>query len=209
MDIEKIKNYDWVLIVAIALLVVALANFIFVLKDVAEYRKFTGYDVETGKANLSVESEANIAFFVNGTDWGSGRVNNSEDDYANLTTEGDVYAGDWDANNQPLVLHNIGNSNVSLDLRADKTADDFIGGTVDGGPLYLIRASNNETDACTSIANFNDYEDINTSDQRACDELQYSSDKNSMNLDIKLKIPSDASEGTKESIITATGEAIE
>lgn len=209
MDIEKIKNYDWVLIVAIALLVVALANFMLVLKDVTEYRKFTGYDVETGKANLTVESEANIAFFVNGTDWGSGGVNSSEDDYANLSTEGEVYAGDWDTNNQPLVLHNIGNSNVSLDLKADNDADGFIEGTTGGGPLYLINVSNNETDACTGIANFSDYEEITTSDQRACDELQYSSDKNSMNIDIKLKIPSDAPEGTKESIITATGEAIE
>lgn len=209
MDIQKIKSQDWVLLIAVVLLVVAFTNFMFVLKDVSDYRKWTGYATDTGKANLTVKSEINIEFFVNNTDWGAGGVNSSYDS-ATLFTNGTVTndAG-WDPNNQPLVLHNVGNENASIAIRANNTADQFIGGSTGGGPLYQINVSNNESDSCVeSIANFSSYQDIEENYNLTCSNLGYASNHNSLNFDIKIRVPSDSPTGTKASIITAEGSSV-
>ena len=206
MNNTGIKGYDWVMIVAVGLLVVSLGNFIFALGGLTNLLGFTGYATETGKANLTVESEANIAFFVNTTDWGSGKVNSSEGDYAIIDTEGTVTAGNWAPNTQPLVLHNIGNTNVILNLSAGKTPEEFINGSAGGGPLYQLKSVENETNACTgTMTNFDGvYENLTTSNTEVCSNLQYASGNNSLNFHINLRIPSDSPVGTKEDIITAT-----
>jgi len=207
MDIQKIKSQDWVLLVAVVLLVVAFTNFMFVLKDVSDYSKWTGYATDTGKANLTVSSEANIIFFVNNTDWGAGGVNGSIETYADLFTNGTVSAaGSWSVNNQPLVLENVGNSNVYVDLKANNTAQQFINGT---NPEYEIEVSDNESTSCSGgVGNFSAYQTIGPVYNRTCDNFGYSDDSDSLNVDIHVRVPQDSPTGTKASIITASAEVV-
>lgn len=196
------------IIIAGIFLFLALGNLFYNLEnsDTDFITGFAGSD--TGEASVEIVGAISINFSVNSTDFGSGAVNTSAPNpgYALLFTNGTVTYGNWSSNTQFLVLENVGNLNVSFDLNATNGADGFIGGS---GPLYQVKISNNESNSCNGTSNFTDYHDINVSAQLGCSLFQFHDTKDELNLDIKLKIPSSATPGTKSSTIIATAIAVE
>lgn len=189
---------------AVILLVFAVVNFSYTIFQLGGFGVLTGFASDTGEASVTVSSSANLNFTTNSTDWGSGAVNETAD-FALLYTNGTIIDGGWSSNTQFLVLENIGNINVTLNFSSNKNASTFIGGTT---PLFQILVNNNETNSCSNFTGFNAaYQDINASAVSCCNNFAYGTN-NSLNVDIKLKIPSDATAGSKSAIITASAEAV-
>ena len=77
---------DFLLVLAVVLVGLSLFGLIVTLS------KFTGYStIETGTANLSVESQTNINFSIASINWGAGRVTQGQT-FATLDSEGTVTA---------------------------------------------------------------------------------------------------------------------
>ena len=198
-------NNDYFMNFAVVVLVISILLFGFSLFNFV--KPFTGYATDTAQTYVDVAGEASIEFTTNVTGWGTGAVNSSFDS-AILVTNGTVTHGNWSSNNNPLYLENVGNVNASLDLKADSDADGFIGGTRDGGPLFQIKVTNNESNSCPTIGNFSSFQDIDTTDRRTCDEFEFTDTKDSLQIDIYLRVPGDAPPGNKTAIITATAEVV-
>ena len=108
--------------------------------------KFTGYVADTGTANLTVESQTSVNFSIDVINWGSGRIDVGETS-ATLDSEGNITNGNWTVVTAGLVLENLGNVNVTIDLKTGEDASEFIGGT---SPSYRWKVSNNESASCTA-----------------------------------------------------------
>ncbi|MCF7910487.1 hypothetical protein K9L16_02335 [Candidatus Pacearchaeota archaeon] len=189
---------------SIILFVTSIGGFAYVLFQVGGLGNLTGLATDTGQASVEISSSANLNFTTDTTDWGSGYVNTTAD-YALLYTNGTIINGTWANNTEFLVLANVGNVNVTLNFSADNNATTFIGG---GSPLYQILVTNNETGSCETFTGFNSsYQDLNTTSSPCCSNFLWGTN-NTLNLNIKLQIPSDAPTGVKTSVITATGEVI-
>jgi len=189
--------------------------------------KITGNATSTGTVNFTIKSLVQINFTTNIINWGSGTVNVGES-YATLCTAynnaSNVSNGNWTSNVAGLVVENIGNQNVTLDLKTGEDANSFIGGT---SPSYKFNVSNVEATSCTNASggivgekqvvlvggSFNlstQFWDVNTTDPgtRICDDFTFNDSRDSIRIDIFLEIPSDAWSNRTGSaigdIITAT-----
>jgi len=168
---------------------------------VATIGKMTGYVADTGTANLTVESQLSINFTTDTINWGSGRVDYGETS-ATLDSEGTKINGNWTAVTAGLVLENIGNVNVTVDLKTGEDASEFIGGT---NPTYEWKVSNNESASCTDGNELMDsYTDVNKSDARFCGQFSSLEASNQLEININITIPEDSIRGALGDTITAT-----
>jgi hypothetical protein len=178
--------------------------------------KLTGFATETATINLTVESAAVINFTTDNIDWGSGRVDNGEEN-ATLNTainnESNVSQGNWTGNTAGLVLENIGNRNVTLNLTAGVTgAAALLGGT---GPEYEFNITNSDPNSCRNSSGgiegaelgFLDiFETANNTQKEICRYFDFSDGSDTLRIDVKLVVPSDGRTGAISDIITATFE---
>lgn len=172
--------------------------------------ELTGFALtDTGIINVTIETAASINFTVDILQLGSGVVTPGQTATVS-SDQGTSPNAFWSgaAEEGQLLLENNGNSNVTIDLKAT-TANDaaaiFIGGT---SPSFKLRVTNNETGSCVSIANFTNFDEVTTSDQEACSNLQWDDGKDLINIDAELTIPNDATPGNRQATITATATGI-
>ncbi len=193
------KQADFLFIIAIIAVLVAFSNLIITLNTI---KTLTGYATEEGSANLTIESSVDINFSVDSVNWGSGRITAGESS-AILVSNGTVVNGNWTVVEDGLRLQNLGNQNVTINLTAHKTDAEFIGGT---NPEYQWNISNYIADSCTEFdVPLGDYWDVNKTpaEPMVCDPLQFGS-SNTVEIDIRLYIPLDSSQGALSDYITAT-----
>jgi len=164
----------------------------------------TGYAIsDTGLVNVTITSSASIVFTTALLDFGSGVVTPSAT--AVIDSDGTNTSWSGTAVNSELVLENDGNVNVSFTLLVNNAADAFIGGTT---PTFEVKVNNSETNSCTAInANFSSYSSITTSAKLACDNFQFITGADTVNIDVNITINDDAV-GAKTSTITATATAV-
>lgn len=174
-----------------------------VLLTVLFYNYFpTGNAV--GNLNVTIYSLASINFTMDFINFGSGSVylNSSS---ASIDTRGNVTGGNWTPISQGFIVENIGNTNLSVFLKSGKNAVDFLGGT---SPGYYYMFNNSEANSCTqpSIIIGNWFA-VNTTGygDKICNNMQYSDSNDSIRIDLKLVIPSDAMRGSREDVFTVTG----
>jgi hypothetical protein len=169
---------------AIIVIVIALASI---------GMKFTGFATaeDTAVVNITIASSAAINFTTDFISFGSGSVNTGEAS-ATVSTDADTVTGTWQNTTPKLVLENIGNVDVALGLKSDKVASDLIGGT---SPSFKYKVS----DTCVK-----GYTEFLTSEAAIC-PFPFANANDSITLDIKMLIPSDAIPGSKTAIITAVG----
>ncbi len=186
---------------AIVLLVVSLVVF---FVNVNKFFKITGK--ATGTANLTIVSVVNINFTISNISFGSGSVTLGSNN-ATIDTLGNVINGNWTPVTEGFILENLGNNNVTLYLKSGKTAAQFLGGT---GPSYQYNVTNNETGSCINATGFSLglWTDVNTSGDGDLICNPFGISANSINIDLKLVIPSDARIGSQSDVFTATGTAI-
>jgi hypothetical protein len=115
-------------------------------------RGVTGYAVDVGSVNVTVQETTLLNFTSHNINWGSGAVTEGHTSAMIDTYDGGIIEfGTWNPVGEGFVIRNEGNVNVSLNLTNGKNAASFIGGT---NPYYKFRVNNVEEGACTPPADF-------------------------------------------------------
>jgi hypothetical protein len=158
---------------------------------------------DTGVVNVTIEVTAALNFTTELLDFGSGAVDGGAAG-ATLSSAGagSTTDGTWTPQPGQLILENIGNTNVTLNLTTNILVADFIGGS---NPTFKANVSDNETGSCTGTQTFSSFTDISTSQQTACGVFEFNDNRDSINVDFEIYVPSDAV-GAKTVNIIATGE---
>jgi hypothetical protein len=192
--------------VAIIAVTIALFNLIVTINKVDDIETLTGFATDTGTANLTIEGAAAINFTTDIVNWGSGAVNTSMGTRAELNTStNSVFAGTWAPVGQGLILENIGNTNVTLNLNSSKNATDFIGGS---SPSFQWMVSNSKVGSCTTAPSPSAYAEVTMGGVSACPIFQWINTADTLEIDLRLVVPSDATSGAKGTVITATATAV-
>jgi hypothetical protein len=169
--------------------------------------KITGKSLNTGYLNVTLDMVVVINFTTDMVDFGIGQVTSGEFN-ATIDTIGNCVGGNWTPKNEGFVLENMGNLGVFLDLKSEKTAETFLGGT---NPEYKFNVTNIEEDSCISPISFSlgEWYDVNTTSPgtRICDFFNYSNNKDTIRIDISLTIPFDSKKGLQTDTFTATATA--
>ena len=161
----------------------------------------------------AVEENIAINFTRDTLDFGSGRIFSGS---PNATLDSgrtgaaiatNVTGGNFSGNTGGLVLENIGNANLTLWLKTNRTASDFIRGTA---PEYQYNVTNNETGSCVNTSGFNlgFLNDMNATNSsldgtRICDKFFFEATRDVVRIDIRLVIPSDSRTGLLSDTIIA------
>lgn len=189
-------------------LVSFLAIVVIVISVVILGFSLTGKVTDTGVVNVTVESVVSINFTTDFLDFQAGSVSTGQAS-ATLYTNGTVVNGNWTSPGSNFVIENIGNNNVTLDIASGKTAADFIGGT---SPDYEYNVSNVEASSCTNATGFSlgVFYDVNATSPgtRVCSVFEYIDSRDTISIDLKLVIPSDAAGGEQTDTFTATATAV-
>lgn len=163
--------------------------------------RLTGHSVtETAIINVSVGSSAAIRFTTNLTNFGAGTVNSGALG-ATINTEGVVINGSWLPVNNPLVVQNIGNVNVSLSIQSDKNASEFLGNINDAQFKYKIVPINN---SCPTN-NRENYGEFQKEPEIVCPVFKAQPLSDTINIHVQLYIPSNVPQGNYTATITAIG----
>jgi hypothetical protein len=198
----------------VAAIVVSLAGTIISLNKLGSIST-TGYASNVNAtARVNVNAVSSVVFRISSMDWGTGSVtaNASATQFnctliSNATNSVDCFG--FNVVTNPFVLENDGNTNVSVTLKSNATATQFIGGTaVYGGPVFQYNVSNNETSSCVTPAPAG-FTDVNVTGAgtQICDVLDSTDTKDTIKIHIKINIPYTATTGdrTANLMATATG----
>ena len=178
----------------------------------------TGYVASTtGTATVNVSSIESLTFTAAAIDFGIGSVNGSGT-WNNCTMYANASGADFKGSGcvnfsatlqPPLTIENDGNKNLSVQLAANATAAQFIGGN-SVTPLFQYAVYNNETSSCAYNATPGVWTDVNTTGAGTliCPDFQKDSIKDTLNIGVKILIPLDALGGARTAKFTATGTAI-
>ncbi len=209
-------NSDSLLLtVAVVSVIIVLISVGFTYNSISTFRNFlTGFAVEEGHVQVEIISAAAINITSAGGElgsktinWGPGAVAPGAD-FAILATNGTVFQSDptytWTMINGGFIIQNIGNVNVTLSVTAID-ATDFVGGT---GALFQYNITNTKLDSCifeTGIveSTYIDFSDIATP---ICSSFSSIPDKDTINMDVLLRIPRDAPPGALDTTVTLTYE---
>lgn len=201
------KNNKTLFTLAVIVILIALVNIGITFYKFGGFDRLTGRATDAGSANLSIQSVATVNFTTAIINWGDGAVVEDAGHALLDSTNGTVEDGNWTPNSAGLILQNDGNVNVRINLTASNNATTFIGGTVDGGPLYEIKTNYSEIGSCVSgLAS--SYYTANTSQMPSCGNLTYVNTNDTLRIDVRVVIPQDAEVGVKGSVITATATAV-
>ena len=192
---------------AIALFIISLIVF---FVNVDKFFKITGKVTNLGTANLTVESTININFTTANINWGSGSVTAGNANATLDTSAGanNVTRGNWTGNTAGLILENIGNNNVSLDIKSGVNAATLLGGA---SPLYQFNFTSLEATSCTfnsTTTTAATFYDANGTDRRVCNIFNVDQGADTLRIDVKIAIPSNSKTGAIGDIITATATGI-
>jgi hypothetical protein len=215
---EELSNRTLIVFVALVLVFSMLSTAVFISRYNGE--KISAAAIaDQARARVNITTRASINFTVDFVDWGSGYVNDTAL-YCQMNTEGEknpsnctnfttVYEG--------LRLENDGNRNVEVNISANNSAAEFLGGT---GPLYEWKMANNESDSCGSIGigtncvtnatalQHQVYTTVPTSPTLICPCFRAQNPSDLINVELQIRIPSDSYTGLRESTITAVGTAV-
>jgi hypothetical protein len=160
-----------------------------------------------GTLNITVYKFVNINFTTNMVNFGNGAIDSGKPN-ATIDTLGNVINGNWTPTNNGFILENIGNVDVSLDLKSGKTAVQFLGGS---DPLYQYNFTDKagETGSCTNGAfSKGTWINVNITGDRLCNPLKFIDTNDTIRIDLKLVIPADSLTGNLTDIFTAVATAI-
>lgn len=161
-------------------------------------------------ARLNVSGATSIVFRTATIDWGTGFVNNSPT--CNLTTSGipghRSGCGNFTDLGQPgpLVLENDGNQIVNVTLQLNMTAETWIG----TGAVALANATENSTNvgtACT-VGLLTTLTSVSTTPLTICENFDYADDEDTLDIGLKVELPSSSPPGEKTVSIIATATSI-
>jgi len=193
----QITAYIAIAVIVVSLLVIGM--------------RLTGHVVESsGIVNVSVDPTAAINFTTDFINFGNGSVNAGSASAILQSNDTAAVNGGWNWNvPQNFTLENIGNVNVVLDLKTNKDAAAFIGGT---NPEYQYGVNVNESEAtsCNTTIIFNQWYTVNnvSSGDTICSNFSFVDAHDQLEISVRLVIPSDSLTGNFTDTFTATATAI-
>jgi len=212
---EEISNKT-LAILLIAAIVISLGGTLISLNRLARIKIpiITGFygAAEEAIVQLEITSLVQVNFTTDTINWGSGYVTagydfcvlNSYDAAigANCTAFTPQTAG--------LVLENVGNKNVTLNITMQKDAATFIGGT---SPVCQWNVSELESGSAPGLAlTAGEWQTASTTSVVVCNStgngFLATDATDTLNFDVLVQIPSDASAGTKSDVMTASAAQI-
>lgn len=198
-------------ILLIGAIVISLGGTLISLNRLARVRipLITGLIADEATVNLTIGTLTQVNWTTFDLDWGSGTVVQGKAT-CKLHTLNDTLDAinctgfEADAGG-PLVLENVGNKNVVLNISTGKTAADFISGY---NPVYQWNASDIEPGSCVNVTTvtyvLGDWQAGSATHTTVCDVFYASENADTMQFDVMIVIPSNATAGDKTDIITAT-----
>lgn len=168
--------------------------------------RLTGFVVVTDTAvvNVTITETTAINFTTDFLNLGTGAVNTGTSS-ATVDSDGGSVGGSWAPTPGNLTLQNIGNKNVSLQISMGKTAAQYIGGT---NPLYQFKFANNEAGSCVNATAMGVWANASTSNISLCTNFLAGDENDTINIGVKLTIPSSSLTGTQTDTFTATATTI-
>jgi hypothetical protein len=167
--------------------------------------RMTGYATGTGIVNVTVNSQTSINFTTNFINFSSGYVNAG---YANSTLDSNgttsAPSGTWTWTASNFTIVNLGNGNVTLELKSGKTAATLLAGT---SPAYRYAVLNQKANSCgTAGVTLGAWNTVNTvsNGDTICSNFSYLQTSNSVAIYVQLVVPSDAVTGNLTDTFTAT-----
>ena len=203
MKIVKMKNNNFLIIVAIIAVAMALLNLGITINKIGDIKSLTGYASEEGTLNFTIESSAAVVFDVDSIDWESGRVTEGEAT-ATIDSENTMTNGNWTHVTEGFRLANTGNCNVSFTIQSAKDSSDLLG----AGSTYGAKVESNETEACSGTSDFDSYTALTKGEQSGCTNFGWEDDVDLVNIEVQLVISKDATEGAKSDTLTIAANCI-
>lgn len=168
----------------------------------------TGRASNSAYLNITLDPAVLINFTTDLVDFGEGQVTPGNFN-ATINSLGECVGGTWTPSNQGFLLENMGNINVTVDLKSEKNADTFLGGT---SPEYKFNVTNIEAGSCVNGTGFllSQWVDVNTTypGTRICSNFMFLDSNDSLRIDIQIVVPSDSLKGLQTDTFTATATAI-
>lgn len=205
------RTLSYIMVGAMFITILSTAATLTRLDMVQSQRVLTGFAISpNATAKLNISGSTSIVFRKGTIDWGTGFVNNSP--MCNLTTVGIpgnlAGCGNFTNLGQPgaLQLENNGNQNVNITLALNMTPKQWIG---DGAARAWMNATDNASNpgAC-STALQSSLAAVNTTPIDICGTLLYQDANDTIDLGMKVLIPSAAAPGQKVVSIIATATAV-
>ena len=226
---EGISNKSFAILIIATLLLSFGTSFYILQKSGVNTGKITGFAlIPNGTATLVVQTTSSIRFTADTVNFGTGSIN-TEGGFRNCTlstVSGAAYDNsgctDFSRVNNGFTIENDGNTNLSVQLRSNQTALQFIGSA---GALFLWNVTLNESGSCLNATLDEDavypnttqdcgagaancgniFENVDTSGKIICPRLRFIDNSDALNIDINLSIPEDTPAGTKLVGLIVTG----
>ena len=203
MNIKKFSQQETIMIyLSFLIIILSLFNFSF---------NFTGHSINISDSaiiNITIRQRVNINFTLDRISFGEGSIDTGKQN-ATIDTLGNVIDGNWTPVTSGFRIENLGNTNITLYLKSNKNALEFLGGT---NPDYEYMITDEEPGSCTPIKiNLGQWYDVNITGDgtEICNFFLFSENSDTVNIDLKLVIPSDAKDGSHLDTFTATGVVID
>jgi hypothetical protein len=205
-------NDSFVLVVAVIAVLVSVGGMMIAFYNTNNFQNWmTGYaSTAYGNVSITIASTELINFSDSLINFGSGYVlGGCTMAYLN-TSVGTSYCGSWGGTFDQLQLQNIGNVNVSIDIRSNLNASDWLNGT---GPAIYYNVTGGVTgagnDAClnSTVNRTVGWWPLNQTDYRVCANFSWRANSNIINISVRLHVPLDAPSASHNVTIIATGTA--
>ena len=209
------KTLNTILAVGI---VITLGGIFFSLFKLVEIRTgitgFAGTNLSTGIANLSVQdvTQVNVTALV---DFGTGYVLQG---YSNCTLVSNGTANvpgcssTFASLTQGFVILNIGNNGVFVNISFNATADTLVGGAAAMNSFAFQAFNASGFPGCEGNVNYsgaNGFQEIdNTLNYTICPRLNFTNNKDGLNISIFVRIPDDAKLGEAKALMTVQSKTV-
>ncbi len=196
--------------------IIVLVNISTIFIKISEFKEeLSGFaSSEVGYINITIETLVSIDLNRSVINWSSGAVDLAENNatlYTQQDENGTVLRGNWTGENaKAIIVENVGTSNVSLYIMADKDAKEFFESSTNSNQEYKWNITNKEVNSCTGGISKGIWREVNTSSPgtEICSQFGFSTSQNEVYIDVLLTVPQDATNiGEQSDLLTISANA--
>ena len=209
---EEISNKTLAMLL-VAAIVVSLGGTLISLNKLGELRTggfdITGLAQVSGIANLSIEASTEITLLDSVIDFGAGRINSSVSTNQVILDSNKTHAlpnGTWNwGTEDTFVIRNTGTTDLNITTYGEAPSSWIGGSTATPNAWFAVTGGEGGvTNACPGSNATTSWTVLSNTVNETVSTFLYSSSfgsKNELNMSVKLLIPSDATNGTKENTV--------
>lgn len=193
----ELDNKTLIYLISIAILITLFGTTVSLMK-LDQIQSITGR-ASSGPVNVTVAATVSINLTNNNINWGSGRVTSGNSRAILDTNNNSAYVsgGSWSATGvNGFTLQNVGNVPVNVTINSTANATQVINGT---NPQFRFqgRIPTGNSTACENGLQTTQTEFMYSQKLRLCNVLNYTSQRDSIIIDINITIPQEAPLGDR------------